>query len=162
MIESLENRRLYSATVVRVGQSLLIGGTAGADGIAISFCDGEERAFLRDIERLIRISIPSVDRRGESRRPGVARAEGFGPLPRSETDRPQRPPHRGARPGGSRPEYRGTADTRPVHAGPRHEGARHEGPRHEGPRHEGVRREGAPRSDDRRTDAPRKAYRPAR
>lgn len=25
---------------------------AGADGIAISFCDGEERAYLRDIERL--------------------------------------------------------------------------------------------------------------
>ena len=135
---------------------------AGADGIAISFCDGEERAFLRDIERLIRISIPSVDRRGESRRPGVARAEGFGPLPRSETDRPQRPPHRGARPGGSRPEYRGTADTRPVHAGPRHEGARHEGPRHEGPRHEGVRREGAPRSDDRRTEGPRKTFRSPR
>ncbi|MDF2998921.1 MAG: box helicase domain protein [Xanthobacteraceae bacterium] len=36
---------------------------AGADGIAISFCDGEERAFLRDIERLIKISIPSEDRR---------------------------------------------------------------------------------------------------
>jgi superfamily II DNA/RNA helicase len=32
---------------------------AGADGVAISFCDGEERAYLRDIERLIRMSIPS-------------------------------------------------------------------------------------------------------
>ena len=37
---------------------------AGADGVAISFCDGEERAFLRDIEKLIRISIPSTDQRG--------------------------------------------------------------------------------------------------
>ena len=37
---------------------------AGADGIAISFCDGEERAYLRDIEKLIRISIPSTDQRG--------------------------------------------------------------------------------------------------
>ena len=37
---------------------------AGADGIAISFCDGEERAFLRDIEKLIRISIPATDQRG--------------------------------------------------------------------------------------------------
>ena len=36
---------------------------AGADGVAISFCDAEERAFLRDIEKLIRISIPSTDRR---------------------------------------------------------------------------------------------------
>lgn len=32
---------------------------AGADGIAISFCDGEERAFLRSIERLIGITIPA-------------------------------------------------------------------------------------------------------
>ena len=37
---------------------------AGADGIAISFCDGEERAYLRDIEKLIRIKIPSTDQRG--------------------------------------------------------------------------------------------------
>jgi ATP-dependent RNA helicase RhlE len=36
---------------------------AGADGVAISFCDHEEAAFLRDIERLIRMSIPSTNRR---------------------------------------------------------------------------------------------------
>jgi len=36
---------------------------AGADGIAISFCDHEEAAFLRDIERMIRMTIPSTDRR---------------------------------------------------------------------------------------------------
>src|SRR5204863_951337 len=36
---------------------------AGAEGVAISFCDNEERAFLRDIEKLIRISIPATDRR---------------------------------------------------------------------------------------------------
>jgi ATP-dependent RNA helicase RhlE len=36
---------------------------AGADGVAISFCDHEERAYLRDIERLIRMSIPATDRR---------------------------------------------------------------------------------------------------
>jgi ATP-dependent RNA helicase RhlE len=40
---------------------------AGADGIAISFCDAEERAFLRDIEKLIRISIPATDRRSDKR-----------------------------------------------------------------------------------------------
>ena len=38
---------------------------AGATGVAISFCDGEERAFLRDIEKLIRLSIPATDRRGD-------------------------------------------------------------------------------------------------
>src|SRR5271168_3770627 len=31
---------------------------AGAEGIAISLCDAEETAFLRDIEKLIRASIP--------------------------------------------------------------------------------------------------------
>jgi ATP-dependent RNA helicase RhlE len=36
---------------------------AGADGVAISFCDTEERAYLRDIEKLIRISIPATDQR---------------------------------------------------------------------------------------------------
>ena len=33
---------------------------AGADGIAISFCDGSERGYLRDIERLIRMKIEVV------------------------------------------------------------------------------------------------------
>jgi ATP-dependent RNA helicase RhlE len=37
---------------------------AGADGVAISFCDAEERPFLRDIEKLIRMAIPATDRRG--------------------------------------------------------------------------------------------------
>jgi len=40
---------------------------AGADGIAISFCDHEEAPFLRDIERLIRMSIPSTNRRTGAR-----------------------------------------------------------------------------------------------
>jgi ATP-dependent RNA helicase RhlE len=33
---------------------------AGADGIAISFCDREEVAFLRDIEKTIRLKVPVV------------------------------------------------------------------------------------------------------
>ncbi len=33
---------------------------AGADGVAISFCDGEERAYLRDIEKLIRMTLPAT------------------------------------------------------------------------------------------------------
>src|SRR5205814_6013034 len=36
---------------------------AGAAGVAISLCDAEESAFLRDIEKLIRISIPATDHR---------------------------------------------------------------------------------------------------
>src|SRR5713226_10714888 len=36
---------------------------AGAAGIAISLCAGEEMAFLRDIEKLIRMSIPATHHR---------------------------------------------------------------------------------------------------
>lgn len=36
---------------------------AGAAGIAISLCDGEERSLLRNIEKLTRLSLPTVDRR---------------------------------------------------------------------------------------------------
>jgi ATP-dependent RNA helicase RhlE len=36
---------------------------AGAGGAAISLCDGEERAYLRDIERLIGRKVPALDRR---------------------------------------------------------------------------------------------------
>ena len=50
---------------------------AGADGVAISFCDHEEAAFLRDIERLIRMSIPSTNRRtgGRPNAPAPQHAE---------------------------------------------------------------------------------------
>ena len=43
---------------------------AGAGGIAISLCDGTERAFLRDIERLIRAKVPAMTLAGT----GLARA----------------------------------------------------------------------------------------
>jgi ATP-dependent RNA helicase RhlE len=36
---------------------------AGADGIAISFCDNEEIAFLRDIEKLIQMKLQATERR---------------------------------------------------------------------------------------------------
>ena len=49
---------------------------AGAEGVAISLCDGEEVAFLRDIEKLIRMTIPVSDRRADQRReePRLARS----------------------------------------------------------------------------------------
>jgi len=42
--------------VHRIGRT----GRAGASGIAISFCDHEEKAFLRDIQKVINKSIPVV------------------------------------------------------------------------------------------------------
>jgi superfamily II DNA/RNA helicase len=40
---------------------------AGAEGIAISFCEAEERPFLRDIEKLIRMSIPAGEHASDRR-----------------------------------------------------------------------------------------------
>jgi superfamily II DNA/RNA helicase len=75
---------------------------AGADGIAISFCSREEAPFLRDIERLIRITIPSTDRRTD-RRPTPAQgprqnprhAEATGQRAGKGRRRRQRPPYPG-------------------------------------------------------------------
>jgi ATP-dependent RNA helicase RhlE len=65
---------------------------AGAEGIAISLVAGaEEMAYLRDIERLIRIALPREDRRTPSQR-DAAPAQG--------QHRPGRP---APRPHGSRP-----------------------------------------------------------
>ena len=65
---------------------------AGADGIAISFCDAEERPYLRDIEKLIRISIPATDRR--SARP-AAHAQSQHQQRRPEQQRNGKPHQRG-------------------------------------------------------------------
>ncbi|GAA4308339.1 DEAD/DEAH box helicase [Compostibacter hankyongensis] len=43
--------------VHRIGRT----GRAGASGTAFSFCDGEERAYLRDIHKLISRNIPVVE-----------------------------------------------------------------------------------------------------
>jgi superfamily II DNA/RNA helicase len=47
---------------------------AGAEGVAISLCDSEEVAFLRDIEKLIRVTIAVSDRRADQRRAAAQRA----------------------------------------------------------------------------------------
>lgn len=48
--------------VHRIGRT----GRAGASGTAISFCDAEERVYLKDIEKLIRKSIPVVRYEGSA------------------------------------------------------------------------------------------------
>jgi superfamily II DNA/RNA helicase len=58
---------------------------AGATGIAISFCDADEVPFLRDIEKLIRASIPATDQR--SSRPAAKDGD------RARPQRPQATRH---------------------------------------------------------------------
>ena len=44
--------------VHRIGRT----GRAGAKGTALSFCDAEEKEYLRDIEKLIAKKIPVIDK----------------------------------------------------------------------------------------------------
>jgi ATP-dependent RNA helicase RhlE len=60
---------------------------AGAGGTALSFCDGSERAYLKDIERLTRVSLAAVTHAHG----GPERAETAPkPATRWRPDRPQR------------------------------------------------------------------------
>jgi ATP-dependent RNA helicase RhlE len=67
---------------------------AGADGIAISLCDAEEVALVRDIEKLIRMSILATDQRTKPRHAQPSAAQGRGrpiiraPSPRRKRDVP--------------------------------------------------------------------------
>jgi ATP-dependent RNA helicase RhlE len=81
---------------------------AGAEGIAISFCDASERGYLRDIERLVRNKIAVLEHDLPPRAPGEA----------VEEERPQRHhrPHNGPTPGkkknGSRPHWHAKRDAK--------------------------------------------------
>jgi ATP-dependent RNA helicase RhlE len=129
---------------------------AGAEGIAISFCDGEERAFLRDIEKLIRISIPSTDRRRE-------RIE----LPQAPEPLPGQAPVQVRSDESSDSERRGPRRPRPQHRRsdsadrqPRREGR----PPQEARGRDGQPSDGAPRPDSHRQERHRRpdGERPAR
>jgi superfamily II DNA/RNA helicase len=84
---------------------------AGAEGIAISLCSPDEAAYLRDIEKLIRMSIPAS----------------------GETSRPvQRPQHQGHQQGhGGNGHHRGGRNGRGKHRG-KHEDRHHGGQRTQG------------------------------
>jgi ATP-dependent RNA helicase RhlE len=91
---------------------------AGAEGVAISFCDGEERAYLRSIEKLIGMTIPAS---------GQAVAETGGHAARPHNGRPHNVrSHNGgpARHGQSRKE--GRHNRRPQHAKSGSQGGRKE------------------------------------
>ncbi len=112
---------------------------AGADGIAISFCDQEEGAFLRDIERMIRITIPASGER-QAHRPAQQMAGGRNNgRGNNGGGRNQRGNNRGGGNGGGngRPSHNGNrshgggngGQGHAAHARPSHQG--HQAPRQE-------------------------------
>src|SRR5208283_3748396 len=81
------------AYVHRIGRTA----RAGNGGRAISLCDHEERDLLRAIERLTRLNLPKIDRRGAAGpkpAPTVRQATAAAPAP---AQRPHHSPHRDAR-----------------------------------------------------------------
>jgi superfamily II DNA/RNA helicase len=90
---------------------------AGADGVAISFCDNEERAYLRDIEKLIRISIPSTDQRNVRH----AEPQTNGAHHHPQHRRPQPRPHKTYDPLHQQPRKQHAAQPKPAHNGHGHQ-----------------------------------------
>jgi superfamily II DNA/RNA helicase len=112
---------------------------AGADGIAISFCSRDEAPFLRDIERLIRITIPSTDRRTDRRsaptqppRQDARHADGKGQRAGKGRRRSNRPP------------YPGNGQNRQPHAASGHGQARQQPGHGKGHAHGEVRTQSNP------------------
>ena len=88
---NFELPEVAEAYVHRIGRTA----RAGKEGQAISLVDGTERDSLRSIERLTRLRIFSIDRRGENgpKPAPVIRKAGATPAP----DRPHHAPHRDPR-----------------------------------------------------------------
>ncbi len=84
---------------------------AGAEGIAWSLVDVEERGFLRDIEKLTKQTIPSEDRRGDKTLVVPADAGKV-----EEEDRP-RGDRRGGRPSGGNRNFEGRGERSNGHRG---------------------------------------------
>ncbi len=70
--------------VHRIGRT----GRAGASGVAFSFCDHEEKAYLRDIQRLIGKSVPVVNEHPFVMGNGAS-VETSKPMPQRTMSRPQ-------------------------------------------------------------------------
>ena len=110
--------------VHRIGRT----GRAGASGVAFSFCDQEEKAFLRDIERLISKRIPVVQ-------------EHPFPLGSGANDKPEaddRPPRQ---PQGNNPRNQQRGGAQRGEQPRRNEPRRDQGQRNEAQREEQPRRE---------------------
>jgi ATP-dependent RNA helicase RhlE len=100
---------------------------AGWAGIAISLCDREEAAWLRDIEKLIRMAIPVTDQRADQGRAEPQRASGgsirsavHAKQPRRGRNGPARKQSRHDRPNHDRPNHGQPNHGQPNHGQPNH------------------------------------------
>ncbi|MDQ1343890.1 MAG: ATP-dependent helicase RhlE [Patescibacteria group bacterium] len=77
--------------VHRIGRT----GRAGASGLAMSFCDGEEREYLRDIERLIKKNVPVIEDHPFPTNDAIAKSEASAALAAKRVPRGRGAPRSG-------------------------------------------------------------------
>ena len=150
-VVNFELPEVAESYVHRIGRTA----RAGAEGIALSFCAGDERHLLRDIERTIGQAVPVVDGHPFHAAPGsrpVAQRTGQRDGAHRNSAHRNGGHRDGGRDGGHRSE--GHRD-----GGHRHGGHRSEGPRTGAHRSEGARGDvqhaGGHRSEGPRTESPR-------
>jgi superfamily II DNA/RNA helicase len=122
---------------------------AGADGIAISFCDAEERPFLRDIEKLIRMSIPATDRR--TQRDGARAAAAGAARPTHSPQQRKAPSGRGRTHSTDHPHRHRDGEQpqqRRAQQAQRPHGSKHNGPKHNGTTQKPSRGQQQPRQSN--------------
>lgn len=126
--------------VHRIGRT----GRAGSSGKSLSFCDHEEKEFLRDIQRLIKREIPVVTDHAFVMTGGPKKAE-----PEVREPRQPRGPGRGG-------NQRGRSEQRPQRSGDRPQGGQRNGqPREQRPQQQGGERgQGQGQRQPQRSDRP--------
>ncbi|HUZ91864.1 MAG TPA: DEAD/DEAH box helicase, partial [Methylocella sp.] len=86
-VVNFELPEVAEAYVHRIGRTA----RAGAAGTAISLCDGAEQSLLRNIEKLTRLKLPAVDRRGGP--PAATRLSAAPARPGTQNRRPDNNGH---------------------------------------------------------------------
>ena len=104
---------------------------AGATGIAISLCDHEEMAYLRDIERLIKMTIPATDQRTEQQR-AAKPAGAHAPEEHRNASRNKRQRNRRGGGGQHGQGHNGRHDNKPRREGSPHQTSAQASPHHDG------------------------------
>jgi ATP-dependent RNA helicase RhlE len=115
-VVNFELPEVAEAYVHRIGRTA----RAGAEGIAISLCDGAERDLLRNIEKLTRLNLPTQDRRAA---PGSSEAK----PPAKPAQAPGRQPdrhHQAGRSAGAPGHHAPSAAPRARFGAPRPQGDR--------------------------------------
>ena len=160
-VVNFELPNIPESYVHRIGRTA----RAGKSGIAISLCDGGEREFLRDIEKLVGYSIKSTGNGGANDLPEKQGGRNSSREPRNNAPRNSRPGNRPSR--NSRPKTNSSgqgqgqgqgqrSEARPGNEGDSDGLARMLGTKPGGGRNTGGRGKGGPGGGSRRRNSNRK------